>query len=143
MTTADDPGPEAALCQAFREQADRYRSALALADDLPAALRRGDDVSGRLAEVMALLDEVAAGEARLAPARGLWQRSGSAPGPELRALIADVTDLVDRLARTLGEAEQEVARRRQSLAPQLDALIRGRQMRRAYGDPLRPSLAPA
>jgi hypothetical protein len=82
---------------------------------------------------MTLLDEVAAAETRLAPLRDLWRRGGTRPGPELCRVLAAVAERIERLARSLAGAEQEATRRQQGLAPQLDALIRGREMRRAYG----------
>lgn len=126
-------GPEAALCSAYRDQADRYRQAVALAECLPELIRAGDEYSERLGRVTALLAEVATIEEGARAAKEAWARAGGKPGAELRAVLTEVTHLIERLARSLAAAEQEAAARQARLAPEIDALIRGRAMRRAYG----------
>jgi len=125
--------PEAVLCSAYRDQAERYRQAGALAESLPALIRSGDDHSEGLGRVMALLAEVAAIEERVRPLKEQWTRGGSTPGPELRAVLTEATQLIQRLAQSLAAAEQEAAARHERLVPQVDAVIRARAMRRAYG----------
>jgi len=132
MNTAP-PTPESALCAAYRDQGERYREAADLAESVAALLRAGEDHAGRLDRVTALLDEVAAIEERVRPLKAQWAATGGRPGPELRAVLAEVTRLIERLAQSLAEAEREAAARHAALAPQVDALIRGRAMRRAYG----------
>jgi len=132
MTTAP-PGAEAVLCSAYRDQAERYRRALALADDLPAQLRAGDEHGGQLGGVLALLAEVAAIEEHIRPVKEHWARGDGKPGPELRAVLGEVARLIGRLADALAAAEREAAARHAVLAPQVEAMARGRAMRRAYG----------
>jgi hypothetical protein len=132
MTPAP-PCREAALCSAYRAQAECYRRAIALAESLPARIRAGDDPSERLGQVLALLADVAAIEERGRAARQEWVGAGGRPGTELRAVLTEATHLIGRLASGLAEAEREAAARHARLAPELDALIRGRAMRRAYG----------
>jgi hypothetical protein len=132
MSTAA-PGPEAALCSAYRDQAGHYRQAVALAESLPALIHTGDDHSECLGRVMALLAEVATIEEGTRAAKEQWARAGGRPGAELRAVLIEVTHLIERLARSLAEAEREAAERHGRLAPEIDTLIRGRAMRRAYG----------
>jgi hypothetical protein len=127
------PTPESVLCSAYRDQAERYRAAAALAEALPALLRAGGEHSERLAVVMALLAEVAAIEERVRPLKERWAGAGGKPGAELRAVLTEVMHQIEGLARGLAEAEREAAARHALLAPQVDALICGRAMRRAYG----------
>jgi hypothetical protein len=124
--------PEAVLCAAYRDQAEHYRHAAALAEALPALLRAGADHSEPLAQVMARLAEVATIEERCRPVKEQWVGAGGTPGAELRGVLTEVTYLIGRLASGLAEAEREAAARQERLAPQVDALIRGRAMRRAY-----------
>jgi hypothetical protein len=119
--TAAAPSPEAALCAAYREQAALYRQAAALAEQ-----------DGLLDAVWALVAEAAAIEERIGPAKESWTRRGDKPGPELRAVLADVAQRIGHLTRRLGEAEREALARQRELVPQLDALIRARAMRAAY-----------
>jgi hypothetical protein len=125
--------PEASLCSAYRAQAHCYRQAVALAEALPAQVRAGDDPAASLGRVMALLAEVAAVEGRGRPAQDEWVRAGGRPGAELRGVLGEVLGLIEQLARALAEAEQEAAARHARLAPEIDALVRGRALRRAYG----------
>jgi hypothetical protein len=126
------PSPDTVLCSAYRDQAERYRAAIALAESLPALIRTGDEPSERLGRITALLAEVAAIEERVRPVRDRWSAAGGRPGADLRVVLAEVTHLIERLAFCLGEAEREASARHNLLAPQLDAIIRGRAMRRAY-----------
>jgi hypothetical protein len=124
---------EVALCAAYRGQAEHYRAAAAVAETLAGSLRDGREIAEPLGRVMGLISAIAAGEERVRAARERWVRSGGKPGAELRAVLAEVTHLIERLARGLAEAEQEATAQQAELAPQIDALIRGRAMRQAYG----------
>ena len=124
---------EASLCSTYRAQAECYRQAAALAESLAARIRAGADHAEPLGRVMALLAEVAALADRGGAAADEWARGGGRPGAELRAVLGEVLGLIERLARSLAEAEQAAAARHAGLAPEIDALIRGRAMRRAYG----------
>ena len=61
-----------------------------------------------------------------------WLRTRQKAGPDLRAALDEVTLLIDRLAGYVREAELTAAASRQALTPELDAAVRGVQMRRAY-----------
>ena len=124
---------EATLCQAFREQATLYDRALSLADSLTPSLRRGEDVTDTLGQVVALLEQVSVLETRLALSWKLWEKKGRQPGPELTAVLAEVRGLAERLSHWVAEAEGEAKAQQQQIVPQLDALIRLRKMQRAYG----------
>jgi hypothetical protein len=124
--------PEAVLCACYRDQAERYREAIAIAESLPALLRAGEEHVERLDQVMRLLAEVADAEEEVRTVKEQWVRGGGRLGDELRAVLIEVTHLVERLARSLAAAEQEAAARQAELAPQIDGVIRSRAMRRAY-----------
>jgi hypothetical protein len=126
------PPPEAALCSCYREQAERYREAVALAESLPALLRAGEHHAERLDRVMRLLAEVAGIEERTRLPKKQWGRAGGRLGDELRAVLTEVTHLIGRLAQSLAAAEQEASARQAELVPQVDGVIRARAMRRAY-----------
>jgi hypothetical protein len=126
------PTPETVLCSAYHDQAERYRAAIALAESLPALVRATDESAEPLARITALLAEVAAIEERVRPVRDRWIAAGGRPGAELQDILSEATHLIERLALRLSEAEREASARHGLLAPQVDALIRGRAMRRAY-----------
>ena len=123
---------EATLCQAYREQAVLYDRVLSLADSLTASLHRGEDVTGSLSQVMALLGEAAAVEARMGPSRKLWEDKHAPAGPELTAVVAEVRAQVERLAQWVAEAEGEAKAQQEQLVPQIDALLRIQERQRAY-----------
>jgi hypothetical protein len=126
------PPSEATLCAAYRDQAERYRQAVALAAPLAALIRAGEEHAERLGRVTALLAEVAAVEERGRPGRAEWVRAGGRPGAELRVVLTEVTHLIGALGRALAAAEWEATACHARLAAEIDALIRGRAMRRAY-----------
>jgi hypothetical protein len=124
---------EEAVCSAYREQAECYREASALADSLPGLIRAGEEHGERLGRIMALMAQVAAIEERIRGAKAQWIGAGGRLGADLRAVLTEVTQLMERLARRLAAAEQEATERQARLVPEVDALIRGRAMRRAHG----------
>jgi hypothetical protein len=125
--------PEAVLCATYREQAACYRRAVALAESLPALIRSGDDHAAPVSRILALLADVVASEERGRAVKEQWVRAGIPPGAELRATLTELTHLIEQLACSLARAEQEATACRQCLGPEIDTLIRGRAMRRAYG----------
>ena len=118
---------EKLLLAAYREQAMYYASALRLAEQ-----RRGGDPGDIPPAVVAFLDKIAAVEARMTETKSWWLATGQKAGPDLRAALDEVTQLIDRLTSCVREAEQTASASRQALTPQLDAAARGMQMRRAY-----------
>jgi hypothetical protein len=124
--------PEALLCQAYREEADHYTQALALAEDLSRALHEELGADAQLHTLAVHLDQVAVIEARIATTKQAWQKKGQKPGTELKKVLEQVAEQLERLARCLHGAEQEALRQKIALAPRLDSVIRGQQMRRAY-----------
>jgi hypothetical protein len=126
------PTPETALCSAYQEQADCYGRAAELAESLAAWIRDGEEYLPHLDRVLALLREAADIEERIRPLMEHWVRGGGRPGEQLRSILIETAHRIERLARSLAEAEQAAAGRHAQLVPQMDTMIRGRAMRRAY-----------
>src|SRR5262249_22166095 len=120
QTMSDVTNPEAVLCAGYREQAEHYCAAVALAETFPAAVRAGRDIAEPLGGVMAGLGEVAAVEQRLGPVKERWGNGGAKPGAELCSILTEVTHLIERLATSLAEAEVEAAVRQAELLPQME-----------------------
>jgi hypothetical protein len=121
------------LCAAYREEADLYREALAAVEGLPAALQGGGNTQARLQKMLGLLQQIGTIEKRLVPVKArcrgkAWKRSA-----ELVEVIAQIEKMIGRLMTGIQEAQQIARRRKSELEPELDALIRGSQMQRAYG----------
>lgn len=120
------------LSAALAEEAERYAQALRAAEELPAALRDGRDFEPYLQELVQQLDEITRIEQRIAGAKQQWLQAGDPSPPELEALRARLVELIRAVQARVSWAEQEATLRKHQLMPQLDALIRGRQMQRAY-----------
>jgi hypothetical protein len=124
-------GLEEKLCAAYRQQADCYRRAVAVVAQVPAALAQADQgvLMKRLA---AILDDIAAIDSGMRASKQAWQAAGRSPGPELQAAVGEVGGLIQELLRHVGSAEQQALAVTKRLAPELDQLIRSRQMQTAY-----------
>ena len=125
-------GAEADLCLGLREEAALYRRAADRAEALTAVLRRDEDVSAGLSDVVALLEAGTEIGKRERAAREAWRRSGVRPGPELAAAMTELRAALEGAARAVVAAEAEAGARHRELTPRLDALLRAEQMRRAY-----------
>jgi hypothetical protein len=123
---------EEILVAAYRRQAGCYTQALELAHSIDAAVRLGQDQGPPMQHLITVLDEVAAIDADASDARQLWQRSSRRPGPELQAVLDQVANLIQALHACVGSAAQHARAETERLAPQLDRLVRGRQMQAAY-----------
>ncbi len=122
---------ESELCTAYEEQARYYGQAVAAAELLGPALHDGRSADDLLNQIVALLGRVNSIEARIAEAKRCWHESAHKPGQSLGELLLRVENLIQALRGRLCEAEDEANRRKASLAPRLDNLIRRSQMRRA------------
>lgn len=120
------------LQTALSEEAERYTQALRAAEELPAAIREGRDAEPYLRELVRQLDEVIGVEQRIAGPKRQWLQAGDAPA-ELEELRTRLAGLIRAVQAQVSWAEREATLRKHQLAPQLDALIRGQQMQRAYG----------
>ena len=122
------------LCAAYREEAILYDRALTIATDVLTALRRGDHAEESLRQLLAIFDQVSNIEARLAPVKARCAHNDAKPGPALEHAITEVRHLAERVQACIQEAERFARERKSELEPQLDAVIRGSQMQRAYGN---------
>jgi hypothetical protein len=122
----------ALLLSAFLQEADCYGRALQVAAELGAACQRSEGIDERLRQVFALLEEVAAVEARIAPVKQAWEQAGRPAGTELRAVMDRVAALILQLKNHIQTIEEAVRARRDAVAAELDVCNRGRQMQRAY-----------
>src|SRR5205807_9437004 len=104
-----------------------------LAELMPAALSQGQDSDELVRQVWLHLDEVKAIDASIAASKLAWQSSAEKAGPELAAALADVADLIKRLATHVSGCTEQALAQQRRLEPQLDGLVRGQQMQRAYG----------
>ncbi len=121
------------LGTAFAEEAERYTQALRAAEELPAAIREGRDTAPYLQELVRQLHEVARVEQQIAGPKQQWLQSGGQSHPELETWRVRLEGFIRALLEQVRWAEREAALRQHQLAPELDALIRGQQMQRAYG----------
>ena len=121
------------LSVALTEEAERYTQALRAAEELPPALREGRDTEPYLQEMVRQLSEVVQIEERIAGAKQQWLDFGAQSPRELEALRARLVELIRALLARVAWADKEATLRQHQLVPQLDALIRGQQMQRAYG----------
>ncbi len=121
---------EEVLAAAYRREAACYSRALQATGNIDEALRAGR--SAPLEELLALFDEVTRIEAEIKEAKQQWQRLGAAPGPVLQGVCAQVAGLIQNLRAWAGAAEQQARAVSDRLLPQLDRLVRGRQMQSAY-----------
>lgn len=137
--TAAPAAIEPLLVQAYRDEAALYTQALPVAEALGAAEPQAEALESPLAHLQMLLSEVAVIEARIALAKQTWLKAERQPGPELAGAINRVAELIQRLLAPIQRAEREATAQKQRLAPELDALVRGRQMLRAYGMSQAPS----
>jgi hypothetical protein len=125
---------ESLLSEAYREEAELYRQALTAGSEVLAALQRGDNMENRLQQLLSFLDQVGAIEARVTLVKAQWQEAACKPGPQLKEIMTQVGQLVERLQACIQQAESLARARKSQLEPELDALIRGSQMQRAYGN---------
>lgn len=124
---------EATLAAAYAEEARGYAQALEAARGLAAAMRGGEVADASPRQLLTLLDNVAAVEARIAPDKATWQRCGRPAGPELTRAMAQVAGQIEALLVLIADAQREAEVHRARLQPELDATALGERMRRAYG----------
>jgi hypothetical protein len=129
---SDSARPESVLYAAYIEEAEDYARAERLAGELAAACGRGEPLDDRLQQVLDLLKEIAARDARIAPVKESWMRAGRPTGAELRAVMDRIAALIGALSGHFQILEQAARSRRDALAAELDDCNRRRQMQRAY-----------
>ena len=124
---------EALLCTAYEQEAACYARALQIAENAGPALRNGQAAEAEMSGLVACLHDVDTIETGIKGHKEAWQKSARDAGPELRALLARVAELIQSLQDRLAAAEQAARAHIGRLGPQLDEMIRSRRMRQAYG----------
>jgi hypothetical protein len=124
---------EQVLGAAYERQAASYAEALHRAEALLAAWQRGDEAKDALPQIHALVEQIAQSSAAIAAPRQQWLQSGQQPGTALRTALETVTAQIECLRQRIRELELWASAQKNRLAPELDLLVRGRQMRQAYG----------
>lgn len=120
------------LCEAYQRQAAIYTEALEVADHLETTWQQGGDGAGALEQIQALMEPIVQSAAAIAEPRRAWLQSGRTADPPLAAALAQVTGLIQRLQTRIAALEAQATVQIKQLAPELDQLLRGRQMQRAY-----------
>jgi hypothetical protein len=120
---------ERVLCEAYREEIDLYTQAVALCECRSAA---PEAVDGWLPTLVAMLDRIAAVEARMAPAKAEWKRLGHAPDAALADCLRRMAELLRALAAAVDRVITDLQARRQHLPAPLEALSRSQRVQQAY-----------
>ncbi len=123
---------EAALLTAYTEQAPLYAQALALANDLSTLMSESGKTEQGLQSLAELMQQIAAMDAGMASHREQWLVARRKAGAPLAATMKQVTELIEQLRTTISELEKLAIAKRDQLIPQMDGVVRSRQMKRAY-----------
>ena len=122
MNRADDAN---LLTTAYREEIELYRKAFALA----LAAEGGDhEWTRRINDLFRRIDTI---ENRTAAVRKRWQEQ-RATDPAVSAIAAEVASLIAALQSLVGAATRRVEQRRQSLMPEVVAVVQADRVRQAY-----------
>jgi hypothetical protein len=124
---------ERELCAAYEQEAEIYTRALSLAEQVPAALHKGEDGDALVSQIAGLLAQIGQVEHRLAGSKERWRTEGAHPGPELRCQLARVATLIKQMQEHLDLALCDAEQQKDNLAPELDDMARRRQGFKAYG----------
>lgn len=136
------PSIEQELRAALLNEAECYEHAAAVVERLEAQLAAGGDGEALVRELHGWLAKTAAIQSSTAPARQAWQAAGARPGPELRSILDRVGGLLQRLMALVQAVERNAQVRRDQLLPELDAVVRGHRMQRAYGGAMQGTADP-
>lgn len=111
-----------------------YRQALQIVESLPGETTPGyTEISECLSRLQPVMEHIHHVEGNLAPLRRQWIALSVRPGQELRTTLDLHEQLLQGLIRRIDHMEQQLARQRQTLLPQVDAEQRRQRMKRAYG----------
>jgi hypothetical protein len=125
-------GLEAALCAAYREEAELYAKALACCRHEASAEQPATGADLWLPHVVAILAQVTPIEHRIATVKEQWQRQGRPTGAELRSCLARVAELLGPLAATVNRTVEVLEADRLKMVPQIEQIARLRRMQQAY-----------
>ena len=136
------PSIEQELHSALLNEAECYERAVAVVERLDAQLAAGGDGEALVRELHGWLEKTAAIQSTTAPARQAWQAAGERSGPELRSILDRVAGLLQRLMAMVQAVERTAQARRDQLLPELDNVVRGQRMQRAYGGAMQGTADP-
>ena len=131
---------ERALVLRLKAMGEQYQRALAIVERLT-----GESIgasSRDLDTLQHVMRDLGRMEAELAPLRQQWQSWQTRPGAELAAEVSGQEQLLKTLIDRVAVVEQALLERRGQLLPEVDAAIRRRQMRKAYGQTTRHGTVP-
>jgi ABC-type transporter Mla subunit MlaD len=123
---------EEALRESYEQQAATYAHALHLAEGLLANWKPGNDVTATLQKIAGLMADVAERNAAIQSLRQHLLENSAKPGPQLDAVLQSTASLIARLADRICQLERLATTCKNQLAPEMDGMLRGRQMQRAY-----------
>jgi hypothetical protein len=121
------------LCTALQAETEQYERALTIAEGLPAAVQQGQDTEPQLEAILTHLRDIARIEQRIADPKQRWLESKAQPHPDLEPYRIRLMGLIQQLQERLRRAEQEATLRQSRLLPELESLLQGQRMQRAYG----------
>lgn len=133
MNRQETADTEALLREVYQEQRGHYTQALRAAEGLLDALARGTNLEEPTRQLAAHLNRTSAAEIRVQELKRHWQQSGGKPGPELKALLDQVAQLIAQLIDRVKQAETLTVGRQNLLLPELEIQARNRQMQQVYG----------
>jgi cell division septum initiation protein DivIVA len=123
---------EATLLAAYSEEGPCYAQALIVADQLAGFTSEPLQTEQTLVGLADLMRQIGAIDERVAPIREQWMAAKRQAGPQLAAAMKYVTRLIEQLRTKINELEKLATAKRDQLVPQMDGLLRSRQMKRAY-----------
>src|SRR3569623_1194062 len=124
---------EEQLCDGYAEEKAIYTQALGIAQAMRQAEAQGDAAPVGLTDLVQILENANRVEARLAPLKDAWRQAGRRPQGNLVQLLGEVARLIQEVQHIVDQSLQATQQQQQQLAPEVDALIRRQNMRRAYG----------
>jgi hypothetical protein len=130
---------ENSLCAAYQQQTAVYARALNIVEDLRATWRPDTDPNDALRAVADLMEQVAGLNAANDDLRQRWQQSARQPGTALADALLNMRTAIERLSSRIGDLEGLAKASKDQLVPELDRLLRGRQMQQAYAPAWRRS----
>lgn len=132
---------ERALVTRLRTMGEQYRRALAIVEGLSEGA--ASEATADLDTLQQLMRDLGRMEAEIAPLRKQWQSWQTSPGAELAAEVSGQEQLLRKLIDRVAVVERALIERRGQILPDVDAAVRRRQMRQAYGHTGRRGTVPS
>jgi len=124
---------ESRLIGLLRQAESLYRRALsAIQRSIPMADPDAEVIMACLVNLEPLMRQTQELELSLAPCRQAWTQLGVPGSPELQAVFQQQRQLLGELLGRINELEDRLRQLRQRAIPEVDTVLRHRQMQRAY-----------